>query len=360
VTAHLPHLAVGLAAVVALGVAPATPAAPVPPPSWKNFTETIKTRRPSTPPCVPAEETERAVKFDMIFIPAGEFVMGSPADEPGRDPNEGPQHRVRVGGFWLGKCEVTWDEFDLFRQDETYPRESDQKAAPPGPDAITRPSQTYVDETYDHGREGHPAISMTHHAAMMYCHWLRKKTGKAYRLPTEAEWEYAARGGKGDLPYFFGTDPKQLGDYAWFKDNSADEENFPDKPKGCTHKVGTLKPNPFGLHDMYGNVWEWTLDQHDPKAYETRAGRKFSIRPVAVPTAEKWSHVVRGGSWADRPERCRSAARRVSDESWQKHEPQEPKPVWWLTKMDVIGFRVALAGDEQPELVGLWPKVVRK
>ena len=86
-------------------------------------------------------------------------------------------------------------------------------------------------------------------------------------MPTEAEWEYAARGGKGNTAYFFGDDPKQLEEYAWFKDNSKDEENFPSKLKGCTHKVGTRKPNPFGLYDMYGNVAEWTLDQYDPKAY---------------------------------------------------------------------------------------------
>jgi formylglycine-generating enzyme required for sulfatase activity len=87
---------------------------------------------------------------------------------------------------------------------------------------------------------------------------------------------------------------------------------------------------------------------------------KLSLRPVIVPTAEKWSHVVRGGSWADKADRCRSAARRFSDKSWMKWDPQEPQSIWWLTRMDVVGFRVVLAEQEQPELVGLTPKVVKK
>ena len=306
------------------------------------------------------EKIPLAAKFEMVYVPGGEFAMGSPETEPGREPNEGPRHRVKVGGFWMGKCEVAWDEFDVFWFDANYLVANDNSAKDFKPDAVTRPTNTFVDETYEHGRDGHPAICMSHHAAMVYCNWLGRKTGRAYRLPTEAEWEYAARGGKGDAAYFFGDDPKELADYAWFKDNSPDEENFPNKPKGCTHKVGTKKANPFGLHDITGNVWEWTLDQYDAKAYERFAKSPLSLRPVTVPTDAKWSHAIRGGSWADKADRCRSAARRVSDKSWQKWDPQEPQSVWWLTRMDVVGFRVVLAEDEQPELVGLKPKVVKK
>jgi formylglycine-generating enzyme required for sulfatase activity len=317
-------------------------AAPVPPREKmprESFTETVVIH--------PDPDTEKRVTFYMVFVPGGEFTMGDQADAP--------PHKVRVGNFWMGRCEVTWDEFDLFRADETYLRADDHKAAKLGPDAITRPTCPFVDETYGHEREGHPAICMTHHAAMTYCHWLRAKTKKSYRLPTEAEWEYAARGGKGDSPYWFGADGAELHEYAWFKENSPD----PDHPKGTTHKVGTKKPNPFGLYDMYGNVAEWTLDQYDEKAYEKRLKNPLSIRPVTVPTEKKWSHVVRGGSWADRAERCRSSTRRVSDKSWQKWDPNEPQSIWWLTKMDVIGFRVLLVEDEQPELIGLTPKVVK-
>jgi formylglycine-generating enzyme required for sulfatase activity len=299
-------------------------------------------------------------KFEMVYVPGGAFLMGSPDTEPGREPNEGPQHKVKVGSFWMAKCEVTWDEFDLFWYDAKYLVSNDVAAKKLGPDAVTRPTNTFVDETYEHGRDGHPALCMTHHAAMQYCNWLSKATGRAYRLPTEAEWEYAARAGKGNTAYSFGDDPKELGEYAWFKDNSKDEENFPNKPKGCTHKVGTRKPNPFGICDLYGNVAEWTLDQYDAKAYEKLAANKLSLRPVTIPTAEKWAHVIRGGSWADKADRCRSAARRISDKSWMKWDPQEPQSIWWLTRMDVVGFRVVLAEDEQPELVGLKPKVIKK
>lgn len=325
-----------------------------------NFTETTKALKlevidpDATPP--KTRRVDLTAKFEMVWVPGGEFEMGSPDSEPGREPNEGPRHKVQVDGFWMAKCETTWDEFDAFWFDETYPKADETAAKKLGPDAITRPTNTFVDATYGHERDGHPAICMTHHAAMMYCEWLRKKTGRAYRLPTEAEWEYAARGGKGGTAYHFGDDPAQLEEYAWFKANSPDD----DHPKGTTHKVGTRKPNPFGLHDMLGNVSEWALDQYDAKAYERFAKNPLSLRPVTVPTDEKWAHVVRGGSWAEKAEKCRSAARRVSEKSWMKHDPQEPQSIWWLTRMDMIGFRVVLAEAEQPELKDLKPKVVKK
>ena len=318
----------------------------------KNFTETVTGFKTD-------ENTKKKIelksKFDMVYVPGGEFEQGSPEAEAGREAHEGPRHKVKVGNLWVGKCEVTWDEFDVFWFDETFIKADDDRAKALGPDAVTRPTNTFVDETYEHGRDGHPAICMTHHAAMVYCEFLRKKTGKNYRLPTEAEWEYLARAGK-NTAYSFGDDPKDLVDHAWFKENSPDE----DHPKGTTHKVGTKKPNAFGLHDVHGNVWEWTLDQYDAKAYEKFAKNPLSIKPVTVPTAEKWSHVIRGGSWADKADRLRSAARRVSDKTWMKWDPQEPQSIWWLTRMDVVGFRVVIAEDEQPELVGLKPKVVKK
>ncbi len=317
---------------------------------WKTVVDDPDSDPPKT------HKEDMKAKFEMVWVPGGEFTMGSPASEPGRDANEGPQHKVKVGGFWMGKFEVTWDEFDVFWFDETFYKADETAAKKLGPDAVTRPTNTFVDATYGHEREGHPALCMTHHAAMMYCNWLQKKTGHPYRLPTEAEWEYAARSGKGDSAYFFGNDAKQLDEYAWYKKNSADE----DHRKGTTHQVGTKKPNPFGLYDMYGNVWEWTLDQYDPKAYSRFAKNPLSISPVTVPTDSKWSHVVRGGSWADTADKCRSASRRVSDRSWMKSDPQEPQSIWWLTRMDVIGFRVVLADHEQPNLVGLKPKVVKK
>jgi formylglycine-generating enzyme required for sulfatase activity len=326
----------------------------------KNFTQKVESfKTVADPNTKQVTKIELKSQFEMVFVPGGEVTVGSPDNEPGRLPNEGPRYKAKVGNFWMQKFEVTWNDWDIFWYDESYPKADAEEAKKLGPDAITRPTNTFLDETYDHGRDGHPALSMTHHAAMMYCEWLRKKTGRNYRLPTEAEWEYAARAGKGDSAYFFGDDPKDLGDYAWFAENSRDDD-YPDKPKGCTHKVGTRKPNPFGIHDLYGNVWEWTLDQYDEKTYEKRAKNPLNLRPVNVPTADKWAHVIRGGSWADKADKLRSAARRVSEESWQKHDPQEPRSIWWLTRMDVVGFRVVLAEEEPPELLGLKPKVVKK
>ena len=154
---------------------------------------------------------------------------------------------------------------------------------------------------------------MTHHAAMEYCRWLSKKTGKTYRLPTEAEWEYAGRAGT-TTAYFFGDDPKKLGDYAWFAGQLARA----DHSDGTTHKVGKKKPNPWGLHDMYGNVAEWCLDQYKKDFYTDCSAGQADARAGADAGPNRWPNVVRGGSWADDPGRCRSAARRGSDKSWHQ------------------------------------------
>jgi formylglycine-generating enzyme required for sulfatase activity len=341
---------------------PKTPAPPAPAKlePKKNYTEKTKATKleivdPDADPPV-TKKVPMSAQFEMVWIPGGEFTMGSPENETGREKIEGPQQKVKVGNFWMAKFEVTWEEFDTFWYDDEFLQANDIGAKKLGPDAITRPTNAFVDATYGHGRDGFPALCMTHHAAMMYCNWLKHKTGRNYRLPTEAEWEYAARGGKGDTAYHFGNDVKQLAEYAWYYDNSPDENH----PKGTTHKCGSKKANPFGLHDMYGNVWEWTLDQYAADAYTKRSKIELNIRPVIVPTDSKWSHVVRGGSWADKAERCRSAARRISDNTWMKWDPQEPQSIWWLTRLDVVGFRVVLAEDEQKELIGLKPKVVKK
>ena len=153
------------------------------------------------------------VKFEMVPIPGGEFVMGSPADEAKRNADEGPQHPVKIAPFWMGKYEVTWDEYDQFafsldlkkkKRDGVDPAsqpETEKKA-----DAVTRPTPPYADETFGFGRKGQPVICVTHHAAMEYTRWLSAKTGKTYRLPTEAEWEYACRAGTKSA-YSFGDDP---------------------------------------------------------------------------------------------------------------------------------------------------------
>jgi formylglycine-generating enzyme required for sulfatase activity len=289
------------------------------------------------------------VSFALVPIPGGTFLMGSPPGEPGRGADEGPQHPVTVRPFWMGRCEVTWDEFDLFWKDKPGGKEDKEPEKPANADAVTRPTPPYADETFEHGREGHPVLGITHHAAMQYCRWLSLKTGKVYRLPTEAEWEYACRAGT-QTAYFFGNDPKLLGDYAWFAGNAEDK----------THEVGKKKPNPWGLYDMYGNVAEWCLDHYKKDYYAGFPRDKPALWPVLLPTADRFPHVARGGSWADEAAQCRSAARRGSDKSWIKLDPQRPQSIWWLTSADFVGFRVVRAVEEQDNLKGLRSKVTRE
>jgi formylglycine-generating enzyme required for sulfatase activity len=303
---------------------------------------------PAADELVPYTETIPGtnLKFEMVPLPGGKFIMGSPATEKGRGADEGPQVEVEIAPFWMGKFEVTWDEYDVFGFQQDLKKKRQMKvdlAAQPAnekaADAVTRPTPPYADETFGYAREGHPVISITHHAAMEYCAWLSAKTGKTYRLPTEAEWEYAARAGT-KTAYSFGADPKLLGDYAWFAGNSQT------KP----HPVGKKKPNPWGLHDMHGNVAEWVLDRYRKSFYATL--KKGAISPVLLPGEEEYPNPVRGGSWDDPPERLRSAARRASSKEWNRRDPQEPQSIWWLTEATNVGFRVVRPLKEQEQLVG--------
>ncbi len=313
--------------------------APAEPKDFKAYKETI-----------PADGEEAAVSFEMAPIPGGTFTMGSPANEPGRNKDEGPQHEVTLKPFWMGKTHVTWDEYDRFWRAHPGSKEEERnpEKKPKDPDAISRPTPPYADETFGHGREGQPVLCITHHAAMQYCTWLSKVTGKAYRLPTEAEWEYAARAGT-KTAYFFGNDPAKLGDYAWYVSNSKD----------AAHPVGKLKPNPWGLYDVYGNVAQWCLDHYQADYYSTFPLDKATLQPVLMPTEYRFSHVARGGSWADKADQCRSASRRGSDPSWIKQDPQRPQSIWWLTDADFVGFRVVRAVEEQDNLKGLKSKVIK-
>ncbi len=282
------------------------------------------------------------VKFEMVPIPAGTYLMGSPATEKGRAADEGPQHPVTVKGFWMGKCEVTWDEFDTWWRGRTGKKEDVEPEKPRDADAVTRPTPPYADETFGLGRQGNPVICITHHCAMQYCRWLSLKTGKIYRLPTEAEWEWAARAGT-TTAYSFGDDPKKLGEYAWFADNAED------KPQ----PVGKKKPNPWGLYDMHGNVAEWCLDHYKKDYYGSFPTDKPTLQPVLKPTGTRFSHVARGGSWADDPAGCRSARRQGSDKSWIKLDPQRPQSIWWLTSAEFVGFRIVRPIEEQENLKGI-------
>ncbi len=307
------------------------------------------------PPKPFTENLPDGIKLEMVYIPGGEYLMGSPNGEPGRAEDEGPQHKVQIKPFWLGKYEVRWDEYDIWWKNESLPQPSKDPPFSKNADAITRPTNPYVPEDYNHGREGYPALCMSHHAAMMYCHWMRSITKKGYRLPTEAEWEYACRAGT-TTAYSFGANPETIGDYAQFKGNSPDEDHF----KGTTAKCGTKKPNAFGLYDMHGNVTEWCLDYYDAKFYAQSASEKLTLSPVNKPTDRKWGHVARGGSFKDLAEACRSAVRKESVVKWMYKDPQSPRSIWWLTNMDQIGFRVALPVEEQDNLIGIKPMVIKR
>ena len=272
------------------------------------------------------------VAYSMVAIKGGEVLLGSPDKEAGRTDDEGPQVKVQIKPFWMGKHEVTWDEYEPFQLTaEGRNKDGSRKVWSPNDkpeDLISQPTPPYQPMDFGMGRNGFPAICMTQHAANKYCQWLSAQTGHFYRLPTEAEWEYAARAGT-TTAYFFGDDPAQLGEYAWFFENAA---NFQYSP------VGKKKPNPWGLHDIYGNVCEWTLDQYLPDGYQQLAalggGNKW------VPSKTPYPHVARGGHYDDDPEMLRSAARRASEPGWKQQDPQLPKSIWYLTDATWLGFRI--------------------
>jgi len=257
------------------------------------------------------------VSFKMVPIKGGVFTFGSPAAEKGRADDEGPQKQVTIAPFWMGTCEVTFDEYDVYADAD--------KDKTPTPDGMTRPSPPYIDLTLGMGKSGgYPANSMSQYGALMYCRWLYAKTGVFYRLPTEAEWEYACRAGAATA-YPFGNDTAQLKEYAWYKANSGDKY----------HKVGQLKPNAWGLYDMLGNVAEWTLDQYDAQFLE-HAGAKD---PWNKPTA-KTPRTIKGGHYQDDAAHVRCAARLKSDPAWNRRDPQIPKSKWWNADAPFIGFRI--------------------
>jgi formylglycine-generating enzyme required for sulfatase activity len=261
-----------------------------------------------------------SLKFKMVAIKGGSFTMGSPESEKERDTDEGPQKKFTVDSFWMGAYEVTHDEFDLFFKDESTSQNS-------GTDAITRPSPQYIDLSWDMGREGgFPVNSMQQRTALMYCKWLYKKTGIFYRLPTEAEWEYACRAGSSSA-YFFGDDEKELSQYAWYIQNS----------KEAYHKVGQLKPNAFGLYDILGNLAEWVLDQYDESYFKKMKDEE--VNPVLVP-ASRHPRLLKGGSYIDAAKELRCANRTTWVPEWNIRDPQIPKSRWWLTDAPFAGFRL--------------------
>lgn len=297
------------------------------------------------------------ISFEMIPVPGGEFLLGSPADEAGRNADEGPQVKVLVDPMWVGKCEISWAEYQAYMA--TYPQlkslnrlrvemrrfggEAESFAELPtikayleqeslDIDGVTSPTPLYEpDVTYAAGQEpNQPAVTMSQYAAKQYTKWLSGITGQGYRLPSETEWEYAARAGS-STPYAFEAE-KSLGDYAWHIANSDDQ----------LQAVGTKKPNSWGLHDMHGNVAEWVLDEYDAEHYSTIESGSTAHAAVRWPT-QLFPRVIRGGCWFDEAEQCRSAARSKSDDpEWTLSDPNLPVSPWWFTEDPAtgVGFRI--------------------
>jgi formylglycine-generating enzyme required for sulfatase activity len=263
--------------MAACGGTPPPVSAPVP----KGIeTKTIK---------VPGTDFE----IEMVRLPGGRFKMGSPEGEAGRGADEFAPEERELKPFWISRYEVSWELFSRY-----FASREEAKT-----DGVTRPSTPYMPPNGPMKTGPHPAINMRWHGAIQFCRWLSRKTGLAFRLPTEAEWEYACRAGS-DLPA-----PAPLGDHAWHEANSGE----------MTQKPGGKKPNAFGLHDMLGNVWEYCLEPMKPGVF---------------------APVLRGGSWADPAAELRAANRQGVKPEWHEKDPQFPKSMWWCTDAFGVGLRL--------------------
>ena len=268
--------------------------------------------------------------------------MGSPANETGRRASEGPRRVITVEAFWMARYELTWDvyhQYMLSLDHEAVSASDDEQALARRrrADAVSRPTPPYVPMDFGMGTSGYPAISMTQFAARHFTKWLSMKTGRFYRLPSEAEWEYACRAGTTSAFSFGDGDIDRHARHA---------ENSPDG----YGRVGELTPNPWGLHDMHGNVAEWTLDQYT-ESYDAERTDAAPNWPTAL-----YPRTVRGGSWDDDPEALRCAARRPSEASWKLSDPQLPKSIWYHTDAPFVGLRVVrpLAKPTAEEMRRAW------
>lgn len=276
--------------------------------------------------------------MQLAFIPGGELVLTQPSGTP---------VRVALSPFWMGIYEVRYAEYNLFQFRQN---DSDASAWQGGTfraDAIARPTRQYVDLTFGMGTKGGvPAVSMTQQAALHFCYWLYQKTGQFFRLPTEAEWEYACRaGGSGPLP--LGVNANALDQHAWHYDNSFEKY----------HPVGEKQPNAWGFFDMLGNVAEWTLDAHAPVYAEKIADQPLDPQ---LPPTSRYGRTVKGGSFDDNPSDCTCAQRLASTAGWQKRDPQIPKSKWWNTDSAFVGFRVVRPVNQPSaaEVVAFFEKMI--
>lgn len=236
------------------------------------------------PPPTPYSEaiTGTLVTFEMVPVPAGTVTVDGRTET--------------VDSFYIARTETTWDLYDVFALG------LDRPADRGGADAVARPSQPYGAPDYGWGHAGYPAISVTRAAAEAFCEWLSAKTGKRYRLPTDAEWAHAAALAAGPDP----LTAARLDALAWHRGNAG----------GTTHPAGRKAADALGLFDLFGNAGEWV-------------------------TTSDGALVLRGGSFRDPPENVGPGARATQTEAWNERDPQLPKSRWWLSDAPFAGFRVA-------------------
>ncbi|MCD7970942.1 MAG: SUMF1/EgtB/PvdO family nonheme iron enzyme [Alistipes sp.] len=295
------------------------------------------------------------VSFEMKAIPGGTFTIGSPDKEAYSQDNEHPQKRVSVSPFFMAEVEVTWNEYWAFlaetmTEGRIVPAEVMAYNSRDDIDAVSGPTAPFGNPEQGWGGGTRPAITMTHYAAEIYCKWLSMKTGKNYRLPTEAEWEYAARGGT-ETPYFFEGNPKKFSDRkfgrAIFKADTAVINSYVIYEKNSrnrTQEPSKVHPNPFGLKNMLGNVMEYTADYYSEDAFARLPDG--AVDPKGPESGTEY--VVRGGMYSDDAADVRSASRRPTDhERWLRTDPQQPKSIWWYSDIKGIGFRVVCDVPEE-------------
>jgi formylglycine-generating enzyme required for sulfatase activity len=251
----------------------------------------------------------------------------------------------------MAETEVSWNEYMAFYVQTSREGRSTDNNRNLEIDGITGPTPPYGSPDRNWGFGKRPAISISYHAAETYCQWLSSQTGKTYRLPTEAEWEYACRAGT-STPFFFDGDPKKM-DHTRFVNkilgvDTSMINNFVIYSMNSGSKTqlpSNVDPNPFGLKNMLGNVAEFCSDWYSPETYKNYNGAVVD-NPKGPDSGDE--HVVRGGSYKSKIGELRSACRDYTrSDEWLVTDPQTPKSEWWYSDCFFTGFRVVCEYDEK-------------
>lgn len=303
--------------------------------AFEDFTETIP---------------YSAVNFNMKAIPGGTFKMGASTNDKFAEEDELPVREVSIDSFFMAEIEVSWNEYLAWYSQTSGEGRTTDIGVLEGVDGISGATPPYGNPDQGWGKGKRPAITMTFYAAEKYCEWLSLVTGKKYRLPSEAEWEYAARGGTNSVYFFegdvkdyaesglkaklFGVDTSVINSYAIYLENSDGKSQVP----------GKVRANPFGLKNMLGNVAEFCQDFYLADAYSQYPG------PISNPiiTTGGEEHVIRGGSFLSNAVELRVSDRnKTNRKNWLRTDPQIPKSRWWYSDCYFVGFRVVCEYDNQ-------------